>query len=248
MQLLRWIRADRAPVSRSLMVLLGATLLLYFLLSGSRALGIFSSLAWTSADGLSRPWTLVTYCLAWSGGPGALWTALWVGLALHYFGASLERTLGWRRYALFVGVITVAIPLALFLAAQLTPAANPIHLVSFAFPATGLLVGWAARAPEATILFWGLVPIRAKWLSLASVVFVLVSYGFGAPLRGIFAVIPLALAHFWMSGGLPLPTFGAKRTGPEESAWERRRREELERLRLKELFERSVREDEEERD
>ncbi len=247
LQVRRWIFRDGAPISRGLMVLLGVSLVLYFLLSGSEARRVFSELAWESDSGLRKPWTLVTYALTWVGGPGALWTALWAGFSLFYFGASLERGMGWRRFGVFLGVVTVSAPLALLLAASLARG-SPIFLASFGLPATCLLVGWAARAPEATILFWGILPIKAKWLSLASFVFVLVSFGFGAPLRGVLALVPLAIAHFWLRGGVSLPRFGSKGTKEGTSAWERRREEELERLRLKELFERSYRENDEDGD
>lgn len=239
-QLLSRLRRTGAPLSFSLLAIEVAAFLVFFLTSGAAAGSIFESLAFSPRNATSQPWTLVTYAFAWPF--DAIWLALYVFLALYYFAPSLERGLGTRAFGWFLLGVTVSAPLSFWAATAVFGV--DIVLRSAAIPVSAVIVGWATRFPEAMVMLWFVVPVKGKWLGWFTAVLVLFGYGWGNPALGVFALLPLALAHFWVRGGASLPSLGARRTQDESlSAWERRKQEEAERLRLKELFERSYRED-----
>lgn len=240
-QLLSRLRRTGAPLSFSLLAIEVASFLVFFLTSGGAAGSFYESLAFSPRHAISQPWTLVTYAFAWPF--DAVWLALFVFLALYYFAPSLERGLGTRAFGWFLLGVTVSAPLSLWAA---TAALRlDVTLASAALPVSAVIVGWATRFPEAMVMLWFVVPVKGKWLGWFTAVLALFGYGWGNPALGVFAVLTLVLAHFWVKGGASLPSLGARRTHDEPlSAWERRKQEEAERLRLKELFERSYREDE----
>lgn len=244
-QLLSRLRRTGAPLSFSLLSLEVATFLVFFLTSGGAARSLFERMAFSPQSATSQPWSLVTYAFAWPF--DAVWLALFVFLVLYYFAPALERAMGVRPFGWFLLGVTVSAPLAFW--GGSAALGLDLTLASGALPVSAVIVAWATRFPQATVMLWFVIPVKGMWLGWFTAVLVLFGYGWGSPLLGAFAVLPLALAHFWVKGGVGLPSFGTRRAKDEPlSTWERRRREEAERLRLKELFERSYRESDEEED
>ncbi|MER3412747.1 MAG: hypothetical protein C4340_04745 [Armatimonadota bacterium] len=245
-QLLARLRRTGAPLSFSLLALEVVAFLLFFLTSGAGGRGLLENTAFTSSSALSHPWALVTYAFAWP--YDAVWLALFVFLGLYYFAPALERGMGTQAFARLVLFVTLSAPIAFWAGAA------ALHLEarlgSPLLPVSAVIVGWATKYPEATVMLWFVVPVRAKWLGVLTAVFVALGYGWGTPALSVFALVPLALAHFWVKKGDSLRFVGDKPRGEQDglSAWERQRKEEAERLRLKELFERSYRESEPEDD
>lgn len=245
-QLLSRLRRTGAPLSFSLLTLEIAAFLLFFLTSGGAGRGLFESTAFATWKAWSQPWSLVTYAFAWP--YDAIWLALFVFLGIYYFAPVLERGMGTRTFRWLLLCVAVSAPLAFWVGAAALRL--EVTLASAALPVSAIIVGWATRYPEATVMLWFVIPVKGKWLGWFTAVVVALGYGKGTPALSVFALVPLAVAHFWVKGGVSLPTVGTRRGGADEtlSAWERKRKEEAERLRLKELFERSYRESDEEED
>jgi hypothetical protein len=241
-QLLTRLRGTGAPLSFSLLTIEVGTFLLFFLTSGGAARSLFESLAFSPQTAISQPWTLVTYAFAWP--LDAIWVALYVFLALYYFATALERALGTPALGWLLLCVTASAPLALWGGSAVLRI--DVTLASAALPVSAVIVGWATRFPQAMVMLWFVIPVKGMWLGWFTAVLVVLGYGWGSPALGFFAAVPLAVAHFWVRRDAPLPKFGQRGAKDEPlSAWERRRREEAERLRLKELFERSYRENDE---
>lgn len=243
-QLLTSLRRTGAPLTFSLLALEVATFMLFFLASGGSEDALHKALAFTPDTVASQPWTVITYAFTWPG--GSVWLALFVFLGLYYFASVLERGMGTRTFAALVVCLTATSSLAVWVGAAALRA--DITLSSAALPTAALIVSWATRYPESVVMLWFVIPMKAKWLGWFTAVVTALAYGWGNPALSVFLVVPLAIAHFWVRGGVSLPSVGAsgsKRDGDRLSAWERRRKEEAEKLRLKELFERSYRENEE---
>jgi|GEM_PF-1928575 len=245
-QLLSRLRRTGAPLSFSLFTLEIAAFLLFFLTSGGAGGSLFESMAFSARSALSEPWSLVTYAFAWPF--DALWLALFVFLGLYYFAPALERGMGTRTFGWLLFCVTVSAPIAFWVGAAALRL--EVNLASAALPVSAVIVGWATRYPEATVMLWFVIPVKGKWLGWFTAAVVALGYGWGTPARSVFALVPLAVAHFWVKGGVSLPAARPRGGSGDDalSAWEQKRKEEAERLRLKELFERSYRESDEEED
>ncbi len=245
-QLLSRLRKTGAPLSFSLLTLEIAAFLLFFLTSGGANRRLFESMAFSDRSALSEPWLLVTYAFAWPF--DALWLALFVFLGLYYFAPPLERGMGTRTFAWLLLCVTVSAPIAFWVGAAALRL--EVTLASAALPVSAIIVGWATRYPEATVMLWFAIPVKGKWLGWFTAAVVALGYGWGTPALSVFALVPLAVAHFWVKGGVALPAARPRGGSGDDalSAWEQKRKEEAERLRLKELFERSYRESDEEED
>jgi hypothetical protein len=62
---------------------------------------------------------------------------------------------------------------------------------------SGLLVAWAMLNPELTIHLYGIIPIKAKWLAIGTVLYIFFSYAGGHPLLGFLALGGCAFAFWW---------------------------------------------------
>lgn len=244
-QLFSRLLRSGAPLTFSLLTLEIATFLLFFLASGGAGGRLLQTLAFSTQTAASQPWTVVTYIFAWPG--NSILLPLCVFFGLYYFASALERGMGTPVFTGLMATLTVFSPLALWAGAAALQI--EVTLASAALPIAAVIVGWATRYPESAVMLWFVVPVKAKWLGWFTAAIVALGYGWGTPALSLFALFPLAIAHFWVKGGLSLPV-RTKSKGHEDalSAWERQRKAEAEKLRLKELLERSYRENEREDD
>lgn len=103
---------------------------------------------------------LITYPLAVGLNP---LTLLFAGLMLWWFGASLERSWLSRTYLLFLIGVTVAEALLWEVGVFLFTG----HLIGLDGPwlmLSSIIVAWAWLNPEQTIMFWFVLPLKAKWV------------------------------------------------------------------------------------
>jgi membrane associated rhomboid family serine protease len=146
------------------MRVIGATIAMFFLTEGSRTLA--AALVFDPSIALVRPWTFVTYMFLHGGFQHLFFNML----GLFFFGPPLERRLGGRRFLglYFVGGVSGAL---FSLATQ-----NPIVGASAGVFAVSL--GFARYWPNAIILIFGVIPVRA-WLmvTIMTVLAVLGSQG-----------------------------------------------------------------------
>jgi membrane associated rhomboid family serine protease len=208
--------------------------------SNLQAVEFFEGFAYNTEDGLAEPWTLVTYGLL---NPDP-WLLLAVSLLLYYFTGALERIWGTRKIALFFLSVVLLIPLLYWFVDNVT--GQPSRLYSLLIVVTATLVAWAGLYPRQSVMLWAIIPIQSRWIALIASVMVVAYQGFGKPMYGVVVAVVLAAVYAYSVGLVKLPAWkstGAVRSAkPGESRTydlKKRTREEQEKLRLKELFERS---------
>jgi hypothetical protein len=202
-------------------------------------------------EAASRPWSVLTYVLADSG--QLFFGVLAGGLWAYYTCTALERELRGPMLPLLYGVFSLIGGLAV-LAGGLLLAPSAL-LWGTMIPLGSLTVLWATRNPEQSILLMMLVPVKAKILGWVTALGVLFTVGIGAPLMGVFALLPLAAAWAYGSNRVPGLQFGqglkevkAKKKESQEfnqyiDKVRQREQEREERERLRRLFEASVKDD-----
>jgi membrane associated rhomboid family serine protease len=143
--------------------------------------------------GVSTAWRWLTYPLH------SPLSFLWLLLSLYIFtwiGGSLERTWGTERFLRVFVVVTLLSACTAWLgAAYLVQSAQPkFFLAGLYIPEATLFVIWAALFPEMEVLMFFVLPLKAKYLALASIV--MTYFGTG-PVIGLFAIsLPIA-GWFW---------------------------------------------------
>ncbi len=161
-------------------------------LSYSGAAFLVSSFAFAAPRSLMQPWRMFTYPVL-TLFPDIL-GLLFNGLGLWWFGGSLERGWGTRGYAAFWMALSAVTALSLSLGASI--AGFALGVGAF-LPISALFVAWAMLNPELTIHFWGIIPVKAKWMALGIVLYIFFSYASGHPLLGFFALGGCAFAFWW---------------------------------------------------
>ncbi|MBA3726560.1 MAG: rhomboid family intramembrane serine protease [Armatimonadetes bacterium] len=213
-------------------------------------LGFVSNLAFVSDNWYFRPWTLLTYTVIAMDFLGVLF----ICIGLFYFTGALERLWGTRKFAAFFVATILACPLALFLGYLIE--GTQMVLTSLGFAVACSVVAYAALFPNHQILLWFVLPVAAKWIGWITALGTVFYYGSGGhPLVGFLAAIPLVLAWAFATGRLRLPSIPERRTNAgmrdkdyRGHDYDKRMETEAERRRLKELFERSLKEDPEKDD
>ncbi|HWP31957.1 MAG TPA: rhomboid family intramembrane serine protease [Fimbriimonadales bacterium] len=221
--------------------------LLFWLGSGNPETYAFvKSTFFTPSEFLRKPWTIFTYWIF----TADLGLLLFIGLGLYFFASSLEREYGTKRFALAFSGLVLICPISFWLGYLF--GVGDVPLMTVGLPVAGCLVAWAARHPHSKILLFMVVPIEARWVGWLTVIGVGIGYGWGHPLFSIFALLPLGLCYLYATRRLKLPEFPRKQKRVffekdyEGLDPDKRRAAEEERRRLRELFERSWKQGDEE--
>ena len=131
---------------------------------------------------LTQPWTIVTYAFTHT----AVLHFLFNMLGLFFLGPPLEDRWGGRAFLRFYLVAALGgAVFSLFLPGSVLGASAAIN---------GLLLAWALIWPDAQIFLFGVIPVKVKWLALATVVLSLVNAAGSGAGDGV--------AHFAHLGGL----------------------------------------------
>lgn len=148
---------------------------------------------------LDRLWSFLTYPFA----PGVVGGLVFLVLEwawLYWIGSSLEKSEGTRAFGVqFLGS-TLAGSLLTALGSFL--AANPVSIAGPWLPVAALTCLWCARNPSVTVRLMMVIPASTKVLAVVTAVVTVLFYGNGAPLVGVFAALPCALA--WLYGSRKL--------------------------------------------
>ena len=188
------------------------------------ALGWSPTVTWLHSGEYWRPFT---FPFVHAG--GVLW-ALFDGILLYWFGASLERAWGTGKYLFFFfssGIIPGLVLLPQSAAAPITP-----YFIGLAGSFVAITVAFAAMNPYATVMFW-FIPMQARWMAAIIVAFDLFgNYGrYGGPLQAILAVaVAVIYAYFFTTRRVSLPNLGGG-SGPRGPSmkerfdrWQQRRK------------------------
>jgi len=184
-----WFARQRAPFTLFLAVSIGVAALVA-LLSPQALVGLtFSEL---------RPWGVLTYPWAMDlrGSSMGLISLVFLIVLLLQFGSTTEGEMGTGRFAAFWG--------AAALMYGLLGAALHVAVYGPWLPSSVLIVAWCARNPNATIMLYGILPLRGTWIAGLTALGVVVSYGAQNPPAAIAMLLPLGLAWLFAADRLPL--------------------------------------------
>ncbi len=242
-----WARRQLAPVTMGLMVAYVAFSLFHWF-----TLGKYENLLSFDADWVARPWTILTYPMAYMG-LGNINTIIWSLMMLGWMNltsASVERTIGTPKFAALWLTLTI-VPALFYWAGELVvhqgfPQAGPF------FPLAGVSYIWARNNKTFTMSLW-FIPITGMWISWIIIAGVLFGFGMGAPLLGAFAALYLIPCHLYAENMIPFLPYqvrGYQNYRPSKQQREKeanyfsevkkREQERSERERLRKLFESSL--------
>jgi hypothetical protein len=233
-----------------------AVFLLGWFFSGTVPNPVWSNLAYDET--LTKTWTLFTYPY---GSPMENLFWFFIGcFILAQFASSLERETGpWGIIAMFF-TYTLIGGVVYYIGTLIAGSATPIK-PWLDLPDAFIFVTWAARNRTATVMFMFVIPIRAHWLAVISVGFVLVEYGYAVPLVGIVTAASLGVAWLYGLEKIPWLKFGdvpnlapkqqEKKENKEFDRFmgdvKRREQERAEKERLRRLFESSLSDDDQDK-
>ena len=147
----------RSTVTRWVRWLLIANTAVFVVMFLVRPLGelAFQYLALRPSRVLLQPWSVLTYAFLHAG----LGHWFFNMLALFFFGPRLEERWGSRTFLRYYLVVALGGALFSFFAWN-------VGVVGASAAVNGLLVAWAVYWPDDEVMFFGIFPIRIKWLVL----------------------------------------------------------------------------------
>lgn len=204
------------------------------------------SLVLSSASVAAKPWTLLSYMLVQPA--GAIWVLLSM-VFLWFVGSALERTDGPRALlAYFFGFGFIGGLLFLLGAAVST---QPALMAGSAVSMAAMVCIWASRNPTAPLMFFGVIPMQAKWLAVLIAAMTFFQLGTGQIMAAAFAALSWLGAWYFGKSGYKFPKRkvvvsgrGRQQTKAEYEMFmadvKKREQEREERERLRKLFESSL--------
>ena len=138
-----------------------------------------------------QPWRALTYPILMPG----IFALLFDGLALWWFGGSLERSWGTRNFAIFWVLVSLVSALSLSLGALVI--GQTVSVASW-LPLSAMVLAWCMLNPEQSILIYGIIPILAKWIAVGEVLIIFFMHFSLHPLLGFFALGGCAFALWWI--------------------------------------------------
>jgi membrane associated rhomboid family serine protease len=216
----RFLFQEFTPVTKTLLSLGALCFVLGFILPVLRD--------WLVLTPRSIPmnlWAVLTYPLVNPDLISLLFAILW----LWFIGSSLERTWGSPRYALFLGLLAGVTGLAMVLVEIWLGIFQPIY--GFWLLSVGITWAWAELNPGRELLFWGIIPIRARWLAWLNALMIGYSYLQTYWLLGLASLSGILIAYWFVGSGGRGYRSGPKR---DSQSWleERRRRNRRKRFRI----------------
>jgi len=176
-----FLMRSAAPLTLALILSNLVTLVL-----GYAAAGLFgpllSHLVFNGSAPWREPWSFVTYPFIYGGN---LWNTLFSALVLWWAGSSLERAWGTRWFAVFFFGVSAAFALSLWLGGTVLGFQGAPVIPGLFLPTFGVFTGWALLNPNMPVSIWGVIPVKALYLAIASAFFLW--YLIGHPVLGLFA-------------------------------------------------------------
>jgi membrane associated rhomboid family serine protease len=225
----RFIYQGSIPVTKTIMVLTGIFFLLYY---GLQLLNIELSGDWfilTPASIFHFPWTLITYPFINPDPLALLFSLLW----LWFIGGSLERIWSSWTYATFIFWVSVVTGIIMMLVAW--------YFLGGVFAVSGLWLplvaitwAWAEIYPDREMLFWGIIPVRAKWLAWIEAALTFYLYARSHWLMGLASLSGILVVYLFRGkkSGHGL-RYWAWSHGFSFQGWREKRRREARRKKLK---------------
>ncbi|MCL6589494.1 MAG: rhomboid family intramembrane serine protease [Firmicutes bacterium] len=203
-RLKRFLYQEFIPVTKGIAIVSGAIFLIGLLF---RQLNALIQLA--PGYILNMPWTVLTFPFANNDILGIIFGILW----LWMIGGELERSWGSKSYGLFVFLVALATGVAMGGVGFLW--AKWISIGGIWLPLLGITWAWAENAPDREVQFWGIIPIKARWLAWIEAVITFCIYAQYNILLGLASLAGILVAYLFL-GKNPL-----KRRGYGYGGWNR---------------------------
>lgn len=205
----RFIESIRRSDTPFTMFLLLATVAAFTIsLFNQGAAFLVGAFGFVAPHHLAQPWRMFTYPVL-TLFPDIL-GLLFNGLGLWFLGGSLERSWSTRGFAAFWLALSAVTALSMSLGAAI--AGGGIGVGAF-LPIAAMFITWAMLNPEMTIHFYGIIPVKAKWMALGTALYLFFSYAAGHPLLGFFALGGSAFGFWWTRffvGSSPFSSFSGR--------------------------------------
>ena len=178
------LRRGYNPATKLIILANVVSFVICLITDGIRVSSLAQFLSFTPQAYLSQPWTIFTYPLVTPPSYqnsvfGLIFAAYWLWIV----GGSLERGWGTRIYAWFFFLVSAITALGLLAGYYVTGA--QVGLFGLLMPVAAVTIAWATLNPEQQMMFWFVIPLKAKYLAWLTVVLVLLNHRW--PL-GIFAL------------------------------------------------------------
>lgn len=201
--------ADRPAARRNLsatayiIAALAASFLLAWFFSGSNPNPVWENLAYTSD--LSKPWTLLTYPFGVLLS-GVFWFAIscWI---LYQFMSDIERRLGPWGVTIFFFAMTFLGGLGYFIGTVIASGPSMIQ-PRLDLPLEVVIFTWALLNWGATIKLFMIIPVPASVIAYLCLAAVVIEYGLGSPLVGVFAALPILVSWLYVTNRISFMRFG----------------------------------------
>lgn len=202
-RLRRFLYQEFIPVTKTVALISGVVFLLTALIPG---FGILAGvLVLDPLAGFIKPWTMITYPL-FNGSVREFFSIIFGVIWLWFVGGGLERSWGSRTYGLFLflTVLATGVLMSLLGFIQLGP---DRYVYGLWLPMVGLTWAWAEIEPDREMMFWGIIPVKARWLAWIIAAITFFSFFGGTPhvvrdiLSGLAAVSGIAVACLFTGKG-----------------------------------------------
>jgi membrane associated rhomboid family serine protease len=207
------------PWVKRLLIGLTAAFLALFVADDLLRLGVTQFLVFVPGAILRQPWSVLTFPLV-ERSPLSL---LFVLLTVFFFAGPLEERWGAPGFLRFLAVSALGGVLLSLLLAAVSPRMLAMPLMGPTGAIYGMLLAFAMYWPEMEIRIWGIIPVKAKWLALASALIGFIisvqSGGLGLAHLGAFGTAFLYLKGPWVPrawGDVPPPR-KAPRKAPQKA-------------------------------
>ena len=208
----RFIESIRRSDTPFTMFLLLATVAAFTIsLFNQGAAYLVGAFGFVAPSHLAQPWRMFTYPVL-TLFPDIL-GLLFNGLGLWFLGGSLERSWSTRGFAAFWLALSAVTALSMSLGAAI--AGGALGVGAF-LPIAAMFITWAMLNPEMTIHFYGIIPVKAKWMALGTALYLFFSYAAVHPTLGFFALGGSAFGFWWtrfVVGSSPFSSFSGRMGG-----------------------------------
>ncbi|HEX3043113.1 MAG TPA: DUF1751 domain-containing protein, partial [Bacillota bacterium] len=158
-RLKRFLYQEFTPVTKTIAIACGAIFLIRFIFEGVFNINLNAFLLLAPGNILNTPWTVLTFPLADNDLFQTIFGILW----LWMIGGALERSWGSKSYGLFVFLVTLVTGVVMGAVSFLWAGWTTIGGIWLLL--LGITWAWAENMPDLEVQFFGIFPIKARWLA-----------------------------------------------------------------------------------
>lgn len=194
-RLRRFLNQEFTPVTKTVSIISG----IIFLSSLIPVLNLFfqNNLSLNPFTLFLKPWTLITFPLFNEGILSMVFAILWYWMV----GGSLERSWGSKIYGIFIIIVALVTGLSVTLVETLNLTGH-VQINGLWIPLVAITWAWAESSPQQEVLFWGIVPIKARWLAWLNALIIFLGYSqMGGVLLGLASISGIGVVYLFQGKG-----------------------------------------------